>query len=291
MWGGWLGRSLEWDVKGQHKRVRGYREGGQECSTTLATKGRGRREVEAAGRNGHTQGGRSWGWMDSPLERETGRRRVHRLWEKRTFREPKGGGGWACMERRGLGLNAALWDDQKTSGGCNRRDGAIKAVRKLLRGKWNLGGLLYGGGGGFGLGRKAPPPPSARPQCAPPRPGALRAAAWPWGSRARAVPLGTEREGWGEGRSQGSEPCWGREGGRHTLGKRLGHIQNRPISKQSRGGVKGQLRPMKRKNTSEVRRKKRKKKSPMKQQSNPFGGLEDGEWVSFMSCTRFCPLL
>lgn len=51
-------------------------------------------------------------------------------------------------------------------------------------------------------------------------------------------------------------------GGRHTLGKRLGHIQNRPISKQSRGGVKGQLRPMKRKNTSEVRRKKWEKKKP-----------------------------
>lgn len=82
----------------------------------------------------------------------------------------------------------------------------------------------------------------------------------------------------------------GAGGGRHTLGKRLGHIQNRPISKQSRGGVKGQLRPMKRKNTSEVRRKKR-KKSPTKQQSNPFGGLEDGEWASFMSCSRFCPLL
>lgn len=119
-------------------------------------------------------------------------------------------------------MNAALWDDQKTSGGCNRRDGATKAVRKLLRGKWNLGGLQYGGGGGFGHGRKAPPPPSARPQCAPPRPGALRAAAWPWGSRARAVPFGTERGGWGEGRSQGSEPCWGREGGATPWEKGLG---------------------------------------------------------------------
>lgn len=67
MYGGvWCGRDLERDVKGQHKKgVRGYgeREGvGQECSTTPATKGRGGREGEAVGRNGHTQGGGSWGW-------------------------------------------------------------------------------------------------------------------------------------------------------------------------------------------------------------------------------------
>lgn len=56
----------------------------------------------------------------------------------------------------------------------------------------------------------------------------------------------------------GQNPVGG--GGRHTLGKRLGHIQTGPISKQGRGGVKGQFRPMGRENTSEVRRKKRKKK-------------------------------
>lgn len=128
--GEWRGRDLEWDVKGQHKRARGYRERGG--STTLATKGGGRREVEAAGRNGHTLGGRSRGWMDSPLERGTRRGRVYRLGEK-AFREPKGGGGWACIERGGLGLKAALWDDQKISGGCNRRDGATKEGENCLR--------------------------------------------------------------------------------------------------------------------------------------------------------------
>lgn len=104
---------------------------------------------------------------------------------------------------------------------------------------------------------------------------------------------GTIRNGRGGGEREepGVRTLLGAGGGRHTLGKRLGHIQSRPISKQSRGGVKGQLRPIGRKNTSEVRRKKRKKKkkSPTKQQLNPFGGLENGEWASFMSRSGVCP--
>lgn len=62
----------------------------------------------------------------------------------------------------------------------------------------------------------------------------------------------------GKGGARGQNPVGG--GGGHTLGKRLGHIQNGPISEQGQGGVKGQLWPMGRENTSEVRRKKRKKK-------------------------------
>lgn len=60
--GVWGGRDLARDVKGQHKKgARGTEKGGVglECSTTLATKGRGSREGEAAGRKGHTQGGGS----------------------------------------------------------------------------------------------------------------------------------------------------------------------------------------------------------------------------------------
>lgn len=67
------------------------------------------------------------------------------------------------------------------------------------------------------------------------------------------------REGGWEGREEpGVRTLLGAGG--HTLGKRLGHIQNGPISEQGQGGVKGQLWPMGRENTSEVRRKKRKKK-------------------------------
>lgn len=106
VWGGWCGRDLERDVKGQHKKgTRGYGERGvgRECSTTLATKGRGSREGEAAGRKGHTQGGGSWGWT----VREEGGPGLRRAREGKgeqtrgegVLQEPEGGGGWACVER------------------------------------------------------------------------------------------------------------------------------------------------------------------------------------------------
>lgn len=76
----------------------------------------------------------------------------------------------------------------------------------------------------------------------------------------------------GEGGARGQNPVGAGGGARHTLGKRLGHIQNGPISGQGQGGVKGQLRPMGRENTSEVRRKKRKKK-PHETTIESFGGL------------------
>lgn len=156
---------------------------GWECSTTLATKGRGGHEGEAVGRNGHTQGGGSWGWTvleeGGPCLRQAQEGKGEQTQGKGVLREPEGGGGWACVERGGQGFNAADRDDQKTTvGDPHRRDGAPKAGRKLPRGKWDVRGQEKGGGGGLGLGRKAPPPPSARPQRAPPRPGALRAAAW-----------------------------------------------------------------------------------------------------------------
>lgn len=67
-------------MKGQHKKgARGTEKGGVglECSTTLATKGRGSREGEAAGRKGHTQGGGSWG----RTVREEGGPGLRRAWE------------------------------------------------------------------------------------------------------------------------------------------------------------------------------------------------------------------
>lgn len=104
-WGGWCGRGFERDVKGQHKKgARGYGERGVGRGGALpATKGRGSREGEAAGRKGHTQGGGSWGWT----VREEGGPGLPRAWEgkgeqtrgKGVLQEPEGGGGWARVER------------------------------------------------------------------------------------------------------------------------------------------------------------------------------------------------
>lgn len=183
----------------------------------------------------------------------------------------------------GRDLTLLIGMTQRPRWGPCRRHGATKAGRKLPQRKWDLRGLEKGSGGGLGLGRKAPPPPSARPQRAPPRPGALRAAAWAVGERSQGNTIRTREGGLGgEGGARGQSPVGG-GGGRHTLGKRLGHIQNGPINEQSQGGVKGQLCPMGRENTSEVRRKKRKKKCPTEQQWNPFGGLEGWKWASFIN--------
>lgn len=97
---------------------------------------------------------------------------------KGVLREPEGGGGWAgrVWSAEGRDLTLGMGMTKRPRWGLHRRDGAAKAGRRLPRGKWDVQGLQKGGGGGLGLGRKAPPPPSARPQRAPPRPGALRAA-------------------------------------------------------------------------------------------------------------------
>lgn len=50
------------------------------------------------------------------------------------------------------------------------------------------------------------------PACSAPSGGPKGSGLGRGGSRARAVPFGTERGAWGKGRSQGSEPCWGRGG-------------------------------------------------------------------------------
>lgn len=72
--GDWGGRDLARDVKGQHKKgARGTEKGGVglECSTTLATKGRGSREGEARWEEGpHT--GRGILRKDSPRGRRAG---------------------------------------------------------------------------------------------------------------------------------------------------------------------------------------------------------------------------
>lgn len=117
-------------MKGQHKKgARGYGERGgvgRECSTTLATKGRGGHEGEAVGRNGHTQGGGFWGW--TVLEeggrglRQAREGKGEQIRGKGVLQEPEGGGGWACVERRGQEFNTADRDDQKTTVG-TRTDG------------------------------------------------------------------------------------------------------------------------------------------------------------------------
>lgn len=59
--GEWRGRDLEWDVKGQHKRARGYRERGG--STTLATKGGDAVKWRPLGGTAtHWEGGPGDGW-------------------------------------------------------------------------------------------------------------------------------------------------------------------------------------------------------------------------------------
>lgn len=266
-------------MKGQHKKgARGYGEKGGGSAPPRSP----RRQREAAkgrplGLATHRDGGPGDGQSAREGDRSfrgLGRGRGSRHGERGWCGDPRVEADGRVCSAEGRDLTPLFGMTQRPRWGLHRRDGATDAG-ELPRGKWDLQGLEKGGGGGLGLGRKAPPPPSARPQCAPPRPGALRAAAWAVGEPSQGGTIRNREGGLGGREEPGVRTLLG-AGGRHTLGKRLGHIQNRPISEQGQGGVKGQLRPMGRENTSEVRRKKR-KKSPTKQQSNPFGGLEGWE--------------
>ena len=173
--------------------------------------------------------------------------------------------------------------------GPHRRDGATKAGRRLPRGKWDLRGLQKGGGGGLGLGRKAPPPPSARPQRAPPRPGALRAGAWAEGEPSQGGTIRNREGGWGGREEPGVRTLLG-AGGPHPGKKAWAHPEW--TNQRARPGWRQGAAPANGKGEhfggSE---EEKKKKSPTKQQSNPFGGLEGWEWAPFIARSSACPPL
>lgn len=147
------------------------------------------------------------------------------------------------------------WGHQQTGRGYQGR-------RKLFRGKWNLGRLQKGGGVASGKQEGATTAFCRSPVCPAPSRGPKGSGRGHGG--AEPGRYHSERRGGELGRREEPEvrTLLGAGGGRHTLGKRLGYMQSRPISKQSWGGVKGQLRPMGRKNTSEVLWKKREKRTP-----------------------------
>lgn len=183
----------------------------------------------------------------------------------------------------GRDLTLLIGMAQRSRWGPCRRHGATKAGQKLLQRKWDLRGLEKGGGGGLGLGRKAPPPPSARPQRAPPRPGALRAAAWAVGERSQGSTIRTREGGLGggKGRSQGSEPCWGR-GGATPWEKGLGTSRMDQSTSKARVASRGSFGQWEGRTLRRFGGRKE-KKSPSEQQSNPFGGLEGWKWASFIN--------
>ncbi|KAB1253570.1 hypothetical protein Cadr_000002738 [Camelus dromedarius] len=125
-----VGGSLVWeglerDVKGQHKK------GARGAPPPLATKGRGGREGEAAGRKGHTQGGASWGWT----VREEGGPGLRQAREgKGEQTRGKGADGRVCSAE-GRDLTLPIQMTQRPRWGPHRRDGATKAGPKLPRGK------------------------------------------------------------------------------------------------------------------------------------------------------------
>lgn len=147
---------------------------------------------------------------------------------------------------------------------------------KTSLGKVDLRGLEKGGGGGLGLGRKAPPPP-ARSQRAPPRPGALRAVAWAVvGGKAEPGRYHSEQRGGLGGRE---EP-----GVRKLLGagcatpweKGLGTSRMNQSASKAKVTSRGSFSQWEGRTLQRFggRKEKKKKRSPMNQHSNAFGGLE-----------------
>lgn len=193
-----------------------------------------------------------------------------------------------CAERRNSTLLIGM--TKRARWGPHRRDGVTKAGRKLPRGKRDLCELQEGGGGGLGLGRKAPPPPSARPRRAPPRPGALRAAAWAVGEAEPGRYHSEQRGGLGgKGGARGQNPVGG-GGAPHPGKKAWAHPEwtnqrARPGWRQGAASANGKGEHF---GGSE---EEKKKKSPTKQQSNPFGGLKGWEWASFIAGSSACPPL
>lgn len=163
----------------------------------------------------------------------------------------------------GRDLTLLIRMTQRAQWGPCRRHGTTKAGRKLPQRKWDLRGLEKGSGGGLGLGRKAPPPPSARPQRAPPRPGALRAAAWAVGERSQGNTIRT-REGdlGGEGGARGQSPVGG-GGGATPWEKGLGTSRMDQSTSKARVASRGSFGQWEGRTLRRFGGRKEKKKAPL----------------------------
>lgn len=93
----------------------------------------------------------------------------------------------------------------------------------------------------------------------------------------------------GEGRSQGSEPCWGR-GGATPWEKGLGTSRMDQSESKARVASRGSFDQWEGRTLRRFGGRKE-KKSSTKQQSNPFGGLRGWEWASFIARSSACPPL
>lgn len=220
------------DVKGQHKKgVQGYGEWGvgRECSTTLVTKGweatneRGGHEREAVGRNGHTHGGGSWGWTVL----EEGGPGLRQAWEGKG-EQTRGNGVleadgrvWSA-EGRDLTLLIGMtkrlwWGPAQTGRGSHGRTKTAQGKAGPTRAEEGWRGRPRARQEGATTAlcpSPACPAPSGGPKGSGPGRGGAEPGRYHSEQRGGLV---------GGGRSQGSEPCWGRGGAPHPGKKAWAH--------------------------------------------------------------------
>lgn len=175
----------------------------------------------------------------------------------------------------GRDLTLPIGMTERPRWGPHRRDGATKAGRKLPRRKWDLRGLQKGGGGGLGLGRKAPPPPSARPQRAPPRPGALRAGAWAEGEPSQGGTIRNREGGWGGREEPGVRTLLG-AGGATPWEKGLGTSRMDQSASKARVASRGSSGQWEGRTLRRFGGRKEKKKAPRNNNRIRLGAWKAG---------------
>lgn len=194
------------------------------------------------------------------------------------------------MERRGLGLNAALWDGQKTTGGCNGRDGTTKTSAKTAQGKVEPRRAAVRWRGWLRAGQEGATTAFCPSPVCPAPSGGPKGSGLTVGEPSQGGTIWNGGGVWGGREEPGVRTLLGAGGGATPWEKGLGTSRADQSASKAWVASRGSFGQWEGRTLRRFGGRKG-KKSPTKQQSNPFGGLEDGEWASFMSCSRVCPVL
>lgn len=200
---------------------------------------------------------------------------MSRRGERECCKNPRVEADGRVWSAEGRDLTLPIGMTERPRWGPHRRDGATKAGRKLPRRKWDLRGLQKGGGGGLGLGRKAPPPPSARPQRAPPRPGALRAGAWAEGEPSQGGTIRNREGGWGGREEPGVRTLLG-AGGATPWEKGLGTSRMDQSASKARVASRGSSGQWEGRTLRRFGGRKEKKKAPRNNNRIRLGAWKAG---------------